>query len=43
MGSVIANAAGEGFKAFANQYTGTDQGGYETDSFKYGTRSGNSN
>ena len=28
MGSVIANAAGEGFKAFANQYTGTDQGGY---------------
>ena len=28
MGSVIANAAGAGFSAYANKYTGTDQGGY---------------
>ena len=35
MGSVIANAAGEGFKAFANQYTGTDQGGYKQNNWQW--------
>ena len=38
MGSVIANAAGAGFTAFANKYTGTDQGGYGT---SQGTQAGN--
>ena len=35
MGSVIANAAGAGFQAFANQYTGTDQGGYKQNNWQW--------
>lgn len=36
MGSVVANAAGAGFTAFANQYTGTNQGGYEQKPTEFG-------